>query len=204
MSLEGAYEGSSLSIATEVRRIEERLAAVADSLDKDFPAYSELSHPKPIAIGATQALLKPNEALVMYLDLPQSGRWPEETLVRMVTKTDARWFTASLTPGEIADNVHALRCGLDPARWKGGDGQDMCVALVKAHPPQVEVDGKVVDFLPFDLDRAHALYKALLGPFEASVLFDCLGCASRGMGPWNLSRVWTAAEGFDLRSRSRY
>jgi CHAT domain-containing protein len=63
--------------------------------------------------------------------------------------------------------VGELRCGLDHALWKGGDAQDRCVEMLNnKYSYQLYVDGVEVDVLPFDLERAHALYKALLGPVE--------------------------------------
>ena len=84
----------------------------------------------------------------------------------MVTKTDMRWVRSELGTSSLRREVGALRCGLDGTLWRGGEAQDRCVDLVKAHPPQENIDGQVVDILPFDLERAHALYKALLGPVE--------------------------------------
>ena len=66
---------------------------------------------------------------------------------------------------ELARDVAALRCGLDHALWKGGDREDRCVEMLNnKHRYQLNIDGQFVDVLPFDLERAHALYKALLGP----------------------------------------
>ena len=56
----------------------------------------------------------------------------------------------------------ALRCGLDAEAWNGDEASE-CAKLLNMpldHAPQ---DG---DLLPFDLARAHALYKALFGEAE--------------------------------------
>ena len=53
----------------------------------EFKEYAELSNPKPLTIAAAQVLLNDGEALVLFLDVPQSGNVPGETLIWVVTKT---------------------------------------------------------------------------------------------------------------------
>ena len=57
----------------------------------EFPEYAELANPKPLTIAATQALLKADEALILFLDVPQFGKLPEESIAWVVTKETARW-----------------------------------------------------------------------------------------------------------------
>jgi len=88
---------------------------------------------------------------------------PGESFAWAVTKSDARWVKLALSPRVIAEEVAALRCGLDYSLWNSGESEEKCVALVKAH----RFDGiGFVGALPFDLDRAYALYKALVMPLE--------------------------------------
>jgi len=66
--------------------------------------------------------------------------------------------------------VSALCCGLDQTVWYGGESAQKCKATLNASPQReiVKVGNKQVaaQVLPFDLTRAHELYKALLGPAE--------------------------------------
>jgi CHAT domain-containing protein len=62
-------------------------------------------------------------------------------------------------------HVAALRCGLDAAFWDGGAAA-VCRDLVKAAPERDAFDNVRTETLPFDTNRAYALYKALLGPIE--------------------------------------
>ena len=58
-------------------RIEEiggRIDEIDRSLNKQAPEYAALSKPTPISIADTQALLKPDEALLQFIDLQSVGR----------------------------------------------------------------------------------------------------------------------------------
>ena len=147
------------AIDTRIGEIDRRLVA-------DFPDYAALANPQPLGVEEVQAELRADEALVLFLDTPEREPTPEETFIWVVTKTDMRWVRSELGTSSLRREVGALRCGLDGTLWRGGEAQDRCVDLVKAHPPQENIDGQIVNVLPFDLERAHTLYKALLGPIE--------------------------------------
>ena len=145
-----------------------RLAAVAsriDSLDgrlaKEFPQYASLASPQPLSIAATQSILAPQEVLIYVASLPK------QSLVWVIGKDIARVVLVPTGKEELAREVAALRCGLDHALWKGDDREDRCVEMLNnKHRYQLNIDGQFVDILPFDMERAHALYKALLAPIE--------------------------------------
>ena len=134
---------------------------------KEFPEYAELSNPKALTIAAVQPMLRPDEALVVFLDVPAFGKLPEETLAWAVTKTEARWISIPLGTAALADKVATLRCGLDREgqwSWTGRTGRwlakgERCRAL----KPEGLGAG---ESLPFDLGLAHDLYRALLAPFD--------------------------------------
>jgi len=156
---EGANDARLAAIDARIGEIDRRLAA-------DFPDYAALARPQPLSVEQVQVELRADEALVLFLDTPEWKPTPEETFIWVVTKTDMRWVRSEMGTPSLRREVGALRCGLDGTLWRGDEAQDRCVKLVKAHPPQENIDGQVVDVLPFDLERAHALYKALLGPVE--------------------------------------
>src|SRR5262249_31072970 len=62
-----------------------------------------------------------------------------------------------------------LRCGLDDTLWNIAESADKCIALVKKYRSDANLDGRFVQVLPFDLERAHGLYKALLEPVVAII-----------------------------------
>ena len=71
--------------------VDKQLDAVDARLAAEFPEYAELASPKPLTIAEVQALLRPDEALVVFLDVPEIGKLPEESLVWVVTRETARW-----------------------------------------------------------------------------------------------------------------
>ncbi len=58
-----------------------------------------------------------------------------------------------------------MRCGLDKAAWEGG-GWLKCHDLTQAEPLRDRNGDVIIATLPFDLARAHALYRALFGQAE--------------------------------------
>jgi CHAT domain-containing protein len=143
--------------------IDERIAEIDKLLKAEFPDYAAFSRPEPLSVKQAQADLRPDEALVLLLDTPKWDPTPEETFIWMVTKTEMRWVRSELGTPSLKREVAALRCGLDDALWNDANSYEKCVALVKKHRSDANIDGQFVKVLPFDRDRAHALYEALFG-----------------------------------------
>jgi CHAT domain-containing protein len=145
-------------------RIEEiggRIDEIDRSLSKQAPQYAALSKPTPISIADTQALLKPDEALLQFIDLQSIGPVPETGFAWLVTKESAEWVRLPIGTQGLARAVAALRCGLDAKRWVDG-GEILCGELLK-------LDKSARAWLPFDLSVAYELYQTLIGPFEAKI-----------------------------------
>jgi len=138
--------------------IDNRLAALDDLLAKDFPDYAALARPTPIRVAEVQVSLRDDEALIQFLDTAEFTPLAEETFVWVVTKTDVRWVRSAFGTAALLREVAALRCGLDAAAWDG-NGTVRCAELLNL-PLDKAPDGAQ---LPFDLARAHSLYKRLLG-----------------------------------------
>jgi hypothetical protein len=100
--------------------------------------------------------------LLQFLDLQAVGGVPETSFAWLITKTDVRWVRSGLGTPALTREVAALRCGLDAASWNG-DGAARCSRLLKLALDKAPKDG---DLLPFDLARAHALYKSLFSEAE--------------------------------------
>ena len=153
--------------ASEIARkslasLDSALDAIDARLSSEFKEYAELANPKPLTIAAAQAFLNDGEALVLFLDVPQFGNLPGETLIWVVTKADARWARIELASRALAERAAALRCGLDRGAWEG-EGKQRCLNLL-AIDVEKAPDGD--NPLPFDLARAHQLYQALFGQVE--------------------------------------
>ena len=107
-----------------------------------------------------QAQLGADEALVLFLDTPESKPTLEETFIWVVTKTDLRWVRSDLGTKALIREVQALRCGLDAEAWTDRP----CAELSGQSYSDADRDaGKP---LPFDHARAYRLYQALFGPAE--------------------------------------
>jgi hypothetical protein len=102
------------TIRAAIVDLDVKLDAIDKSLAKKFPEYPELSSPKPLGTGTVQTLLRPDEALVVFLDIPRLGMLPEETLAWAVTKTQVRWISIPQGTAALTDKVSTLRRGLSP------------------------------------------------------------------------------------------
>jgi hypothetical protein len=99
--------------------IDTRLADIERRLADDFPNYAALSSPTPISAAEVQAQLGAGEALVLFLETKGFKPLPEETFIWVVTKAQVRWVRSELGTAALADEVAALRCGLDCMGWRG-------------------------------------------------------------------------------------
>jgi tetratricopeptide (TPR) repeat protein len=140
--------------------IDAQVAAIDQRLAGEFPDYAQLATATPLSIDEVQRNLAANEALVLFLDTPESKPTPAETFIWVVTKSAARWVRSDIGGKALAAEVQALRCGLDAAAWQGSH----CQKLTGASYRQADASGGKP--LPFDSERAHRLYKALFGAVE--------------------------------------
>jgi CHAT domain-containing protein/tetratricopeptide (TPR) repeat protein len=143
--------------------IDTRIAEIDERLAREFPDYAALVSPSPLSVEGVQAQLGHDEALVLILDTPEWKPTPEETFLWVVTKTEARWVRSEVGTQALRREVAALRCGLDyDGSW--GVADTPCPELLKV--TYAETDHLLGKPLPFNLARAHALYKVLFGEVE--------------------------------------
>ncbi|MGO9546570.1 MAG: tetratricopeptide repeat protein [Rhodomicrobium sp.] len=143
-----------------ITKIEAKLREKQAQLGHDFPEYAELANPKPLSLADAQALLGEGQALVLFLDLPQYGQVPEETIVFAVTKNEARWVSIPTGRSALQKRVSVLRCGLDASNWrKGRKSREACKGLLGREAAADELP-------PFFAGMAHALYRDLFGGIE--------------------------------------
>jgi CHAT domain-containing protein/tetratricopeptide (TPR) repeat protein len=146
---------------TRLAEIDTRLAEIDKRLANEFGEYAALALPAALSVEEVQTNLRPDEALILFLDTPKVGQTSEETFIWIVTKTDMRWVRSELGTSALEREVGALRCGLDAASWEG-EGARKCSELLAISPDKMPRGNE----LPFDLARAHLLYKSLLGGAE--------------------------------------
>lgn len=128
----------------------ERLRAVDADIEARFPAYSELTSPRALSIAETQALLGPDEGLLLVLVNP------EATYVWGVSRERVEWARAdTLGDAAMTEAVNRLRASLTSAGGVRGTDVD---PLLFAGPQAT----------PFDRSTAHRLYADLIEPVEAA------------------------------------
>ena len=148
---------------TRLEAIDKRISEIDQQLKAAFPDYAALASPAALSAADAQALLGPDEALVLFLDTPEWKPTPEETFIWVVTKLETRWVRSDLGTPLLWREVAALRCGLDATAW---DGKRAAICANLLNLPLDKAQQKVPLPLPFDQARAHALYKALFGEVE--------------------------------------
>ena len=134
----GASQRAALTSARD--KVDSRIAQLTAELKSKAPLYWDYRSPSPLDVGALQArsgadaaLLRPNEALVLWMVPPGA----DKGLVFAVSKDLSAWAQIALSGDELGAKVQALRSQVDP---QGPGGQTA-----------------------FDRKIAHGLYAVLLG-----------------------------------------
>jgi CHAT domain-containing protein/Tfp pilus assembly protein PilF len=129
-----------------------RLKEIDAALAERFPEYATLTDTTPLPLTEAAKLVRPGEALLLFV--------PTKDAIYLwaITGSETRWVKIALSSKALADHVKALRCGLDAVGEWQGDGAQRCMELTGAPTPPGDAG-----LLPFDLARAHALYRALFG-----------------------------------------
>ena len=141
--------------------LDKRIAEIDEKLKTEYPDYFALASPEPLSTEEVQAQLGADEALILFLDTSEWQPTPEETFIWVVTRTEMRWIRSDLGRAALAREVQALRCGLDDEAWTTPSRAARCGGLLG-----ITVQPDPSQPLPFDLGRAHSLYKALFGQVE--------------------------------------
>ncbi len=151
--------GSDTAPELEARRAEAdallaRITASDGEMAQRFPGYAELSRPQPVTVAAAQALLGPNEALVLVFVATR------ETFVFALTRDEADWQRVPLERKALVEQVKTLRAGLDPG----------AVAVTRAGLRDfgdTDVEGAGAGTaVRFSRATAHELFRRLLAPLD--------------------------------------
>lgn len=127
----------------ELDGIVKQLASVGGRIAAEFPQYAALTRPSPLAAADVQGLLRPEEALVVFLVGGQ------QSYVWALTREGVAWQRLALGQAVLAEKVERLRKGLDIAQLQKGAAGGAAVL--------------------FDLAVAHELYGDLIAPVSASI-----------------------------------
>lgn len=128
-----------LTVKTE--ETDRRLTAISGRIAKEFPDYASLTGAAPLKVSEVQGLLGADEAMVFFLN--------KKYRTHIFVLTPERFLWTGLTADEelLSKAIANFRRGLDVGQLQRS----------------LEVSGKP-DL--FDLNRAHDLYKNLLGNLE--------------------------------------
>lgn len=126
----------------QLRELDGELAATVARLVAVLPAYGDLTVPEPIDPAAAGRLLRPGEALLAYLALP-------DRLLAWVVKAGRPlgFREIALDRRTLEALVTRVRASVDTSRWSRSPER----------------------FPPVDVEGAHALYRSLVMPFEAEL-----------------------------------
>ncbi|MBW2208765.1 MAG: CHAT domain-containing protein [Deltaproteobacteria bacterium] len=123
----------------EIKQLRQARAVILDEIESAFPAYAELTRPRPKTLDAVKAALQPDEALLaFYIGSKNAFVWS-------VTGEGTSMFTTiPMDAQAIARNVQSVRHSVEPQGPSLGD-------------------------LPeFDIHATYRLYQALLKPVRSS------------------------------------
>ena len=135
--------------------IARRIKDIDAALNVQFPDYAALTSAAPLPLADTTGLLGANEALLLFVPTK------DDIYLWAVTRSTQRWVKIPLGAAQLSEHVAALRCGLDRDGAWIGTGVQRCTGLLRAITvANVEADK------PFDVMRAHELYRALFGQIE--------------------------------------
>jgi CHAT domain-containing protein/tetratricopeptide (TPR) repeat protein len=132
-----------------------RLKEADANLAARFPEYAALVNAGPVPMRDAAGLLRFDEALLLLVPSRH------DVYLWAVTRETSRWVKVPLGREALQEHVAALRCGLDHVGAWNGDGARRCMELLKLSSPVGQAGAA-----PFDLERAHTLYRALFGQIE--------------------------------------
>ena len=113
-----AAEGANVA---RLAAIDARIGEIDKTAGGGFPRLCRARQARTAGVDDVQALLRADEALLLFLDTPEWKPTPEETFIWVMTKTDMRWVKSELGTKALTERVAALRCGLDQTLWDGGE-----------------------------------------------------------------------------------
>ena len=129
LAAETQLHASAVTAAKEIEELDARM-------ETEYPAFRELTNPKPLELAAAQKLLQSDEAMVLLL---VSG---DESYLWALRREQAGFFKLAITRAELAGAVKKLRTQLDLGTT------DPAIILAR----------------PFDVTTAHDLYRKILQP----------------------------------------
>ncbi|PZQ22261.1 MAG: hypothetical protein DI569_08770 [Sphingopyxis macrogoltabida] len=161
-ALRSAALGEDRARAEAMRAERDRLGALLaqqdDRLARDFPDYATLIAPGAISVAAVQALLAPDEAVLMLL--PSEGHH----YAFAISRKRAHWHRIDDGADAIAADVARLKCRIDESTCSVPDYNALLLAEARG-------DASPIDerYPRYDRAAAHRLYRQLIAPVAAAL-----------------------------------
>jgi CHAT domain-containing protein len=115
-------EAKAEELTRRLREVEERIEALENQLQAEFPRYARLTAERPLPADDVRALLRPDEALVAMLPANQT------TFVLVVHRDGVFHHRARIGRDGLEAEVKALRTSLD---LSGGEDRDFDVVRAR-------------------------------------------------------------------------
>lgn len=153
----------------EIADLEAESADLRRAIAERFPRYAALSEPAPLSLGEAQALLGPDEALILFATSDLSRALPGTTGSVVVAVTSESVVAKPIAvDAELGEAVHALRCAA--ALTDRGCGREpIAVASRGSMNVAAEADAAPSGVPAFDTALAERVYQATFAPVEAEI-----------------------------------
>lgn len=146
-----AAEAEVERVRVSLARIRAQIAALDAQIEAGFPAFRELTNPRPMTVTEVQQTLRPGEVMIVTLAADF------DVFVWAISATAADWHAANFEQGALVAQISLLRRMLDVTQQNRS-----AAALDDAPSIGASADG-------FDRAVAHGLYQKLLGPLAAVI-----------------------------------
>ena len=127
------------TLRDQIAAAQKDIAALDAELDKRFPDYQALTRPEPLTATAVQRLLRPGEAMLLYVFGENIDG--EHAFVWVVTPGSAHFQSLDVSPKALAKTIGEVRASMD-------------------------FDSATQQPVPARIDVLHGLYKQLFAPLE--------------------------------------
>ena len=132
-----------------LRDLEGQIAALDAKIELSFPAFKELTNPRPMTVSEVQDTLATDEVLIVTLSAE------DHVFVWAISKTQADWHKADFETGVLVEHIKLLRRMLDvTTQNRAAEALDDAQDSIGVRADQ------------FNREVAHSIYTKLLAPLE--------------------------------------
>lgn len=149
----GRDEAKAAALRAELHAAAARLAPLDARIAAEFPDYATLVTPKAIDVAAVQALLAPDEAVLMLL--PSEGHH----YAFAISKAAARWHRIDEGAALVAADVARLKCRIDENSCSLSDYNALLEAQERGATSPIDER-----YPRYDRAAAYRLYQQLVAP----------------------------------------